>query len=121
MRRFIRFQTDLRAPDGRRRLGLFYSTCRLTESRELPNYAAELLEESLQWFNQNLTVPRLASREGRCVFWFRTDARELLEQVWPLVALMNEEGLFVHQRTTSRPGEIVYADDHQITAIPGKR
>ena len=121
MRRFIRFQTDLRAPHGRSPLGLFYSTCRLTESRELPDYAEELLEESLQWFNQNLPVPRLASREGRCLFWFRTDARELIEQVWTLVALMNEEGLYVHHRTTSRPGKIVYADDHQIAAIPGKR
>jgi hypothetical protein len=121
MRPFIRFQTDLRAPHNHCRLGLFYATCTLQQSHDLPDYAEELLEESLKWFNRNLTVPRLPSRKSRCVFWFRTDANELLRRVWPLVALMNEAGLYVHHRTTSRPGKIIYHDNHQIAAIPDRR
>jgi len=121
MHSFIRFQTDLCSPRNGSRLGLFHATCKLQESCSLPDYADELLEESLKWFNRNLQVPRLPSSQGRSLFWFRTDAEELLDKIWQLVALMNEEGLFVHHRTTSRPGMIVYFDDYQIAAIPTKR
>jgi hypothetical protein len=121
MRHFIRFQTDLRSPNHGFRLGLFHATAALEQHFDLPEYAHELLRESLDWFNRNLTAPRLPSWHGRCLFWFRTDADELLERMWPLVALLNQEGLFVHQCTTSRPGKIVYADQHQIAAVPGTR
>lgn len=121
MRRFIRFQTDLRLPHNGRPMGLFRATVALEEDFDLPDYAYELLIESLDWFNCNLKVPTLPSLSGRCVFWFRTDSDELLERVWTLVALLNEEGLYVHQRTTSRPGKIVYSDEYQVAAVSGKR
>ncbi len=121
MRRFIRFQTDLPSTCNDSRLGLFHATVALDEQFGLPSYADELLRESLNWFNDNLAAPRLPTRCGRCVFWFRTDAEPLLEHIWPLVALLNQEGLYVHQRTTSRPGMIVYADEYQVAAVPEKR
>ena len=121
MRRFIRFQTDLRSPHNGCRLGLFYASTALQERCELPEYSDELLQDALKWFNYNLKVPRLPSREGRPIFWFRTEAEECLAQIWNLVAIFNEEGLYVEHRTTRRPGQIVYADDHQIAAIPSKR
>lgn len=121
MQRFIRFQTDLRSPHNGRRLGLFYASTTLQEQYELPDYADEWLRESLRWFNVNLKVPRLPSRQGRPVFWFRTEAEDCLEQIWNLVAIFNAEGLYVEQLTTLRPGHIVYRDDQQIAAIPGKR
>jgi hypothetical protein len=121
MKRFIRFQTDLCLPHNGNRMGLFRATVALEEQFELPDYAYEMLNELLDWFNINLAVPRLPTQFGHCIFWFRTDSTELLERIWPIVALMNQEGLYVHQRTTSRPGKIVYCDEHQIAAVTGKR
>jgi hypothetical protein len=118
MRPYIRFQTNLRSPHNGSQMGLFHATCALEEQCELPDYAYELLQESLAWFNENLPAPRLSTQRSRCVFWFRTNADELLAQVWPIVALLNENGLYVHQRTTSRPGKIVYADEYQVAAVP---
>lgn len=121
MTRFVRFQTELRSPHTGCRLGLFYASTTLLERYEVPEYAGDLLRESLDWFNYHLTVPRLPSRKGRPIFWFRSEARKCLEQIWNMVAIFNEEGLYVEQRTTLRPGHIVYRDEHQIAAIPGKR
>jgi hypothetical protein len=121
MHRFIRFQTELRSPHTGRRLGVFYASTALQERYELPEYTGELLEDSLRWFNYHLKVPRLASRRGRPIFWFRTEAEECLARIWNLVAIFNEEGLYVEHRTTLRPGHIVYRDEYQIAAIPGKR
>ena len=121
MRRFIRFQTELRSTHKGSPLGVFCATVALEEQFDLPDYAQELLRESLDWFNSNLVAPRLPAQYARCVFWFRTEAEELLEHVWPLVALLNQEGLYVHQRTTSQPGKIVYFDEYQVAAVPGRR
>lgn len=121
MPRFIRFQTELRSPHHGCRLGLFYASTALQERYELPEHTDELLEDTLSWFNHNLKAPRLPSREGRPLFWFRTEAEECLQRIWNLVAIFNEEGLHVEQVTTLRPGQIVYRDEHQIAAIPGKR
>src|SRR5262245_27894601 len=100
MRPYIRFETELPLARNRARLGLFRSAGLLEDRLELPGYTQEWLSELLTWFDKHLVVPRLSSYRGKCVFWFRTDASKLLERVWELVALMNEEGLFVHQRTT---------------------
>jgi hypothetical protein len=102
-------------------MGLFHASVALEEEFALPNYAFELLQESLEWFRLNLTAPTLPSDSGRCVFWFRTDADQLLKLVWPLVDVFNQAGLYVHQRTTSSPGQIVYSDEFQVAAIPGRR
>jgi hypothetical protein len=121
MGRFVRFQTDLRLPHNGCRLGLFRSIGRLQATCTLPGYVDELLDESLDWFNRNLRVPRLKLHERRAIFWFRDEAAECIERIWILVTLLNEEGCHIHLSTTMRPGHIVYRDEHQVAAIPGKR
>ena len=121
MRPFIRFQTEVRSPLTGRPLGLYRASVTLRADFELPDYMDDLLEETLGWFNDNLNVPRLDSQRGRPIFWFRTEADECLEKIWNMVAIFNEEGLFVEHRTTLRPGHIIYHDDHQIAAIPDRR
>jgi hypothetical protein len=121
MRPYIRFESELPLARNRARLGLFRAAGILEDTTELPDYTQDLLRESLRWFNENLKVPRLGSYRGKAVFWFRTDAEELLKRVWELVALLNHEGLFVRYRTTSRPGQITYSDRFQIAAIPERK
>ncbi len=60
-------------------------------------------------------------RFGRPIFWFRADAEECLARIWNMIAIFNEEGLYVEHRTTLRPGHIVFRDEYQIAAIPDKR
>ena len=118
MRPYIRFETDLKLARKRARLGVFRAAGILEDTFDLPDYTQDILCESLKWFNDNLKVPHLPSHRGRSVFWFRTDANELLDRLWSLIAILDQEGLFVQQRTTSRPGRIMYSDSFQIAAIP---
>lgn len=121
MRPYIRFETELPLARNRARLGVFRAAGMLEDKIEMPDYTQELLRETLDWFNENLKVPPLSSYRGKSVFWFRTDADELLERVWELVALLKHEGMFVTPRTTSRPGQITYSDRFQIAAIPERK
>jgi hypothetical protein len=121
MARFIRFQTELPSHLSGCRLGLFVATGELRKRFDVPSYHDELLQETLDWFNENLRVPRLIWRYGRPIFWFRDDADECLGRIWSMITVFNEEGLYIEHLTTLRPGHIVYRDEHQIAAIPGKR
>jgi hypothetical protein len=76
------------------------------------------MEETCEWFNENLTVPRLKERHWRALFWFRTESSEMLTKVWPLVNLLNELDVYVHKLRTEIPGRIIYSDPHQVAAIP---
>jgi hypothetical protein len=121
MRRFLRFQTELRSPRTGRRLGLFRAIGELESVASWARWNEELLRESLRWFNHNLKVPRRNSHDLRSVFWFRHDASECLNQIWTLVAVLRDEGIWVDLYTCRRPGHIVYRDEHQVAAIPGRR
>ena len=117
---YVRFQTQLRCANTGRPAGLFVAAGRLEDSGRLAQRMRELLHEHLTWFNENLAVPSLGDRGWRCVFWFRSDATQLIGRMWDLVAILNEEGVSVKKRWTTDPGMIVYRDDFQIGAVPGR-
>jgi hypothetical protein len=41
--------------------------------------------------------------------------------MWELVVILQDEGVYVDVRRTTRPGQVVYCDDQQIAAIPFRR
>lgn len=115
---YIRFQTQLRCANTGRPAGLFLAAGCLEDSGRLAQSMLELLREHLTWFNDNLTVPSLGVRGWRCVFWFRSHATQFISRMWDLAAILNEEGVSVKKRWTTKPGMIVYRDDFQIGAVP---
>ncbi len=116
--RYVRFQTQLRGQETDAPLGVFVAAGQVEDLPEVAEYARALLEEYLWWFNRNLTVPCLNNRGSRSVFWFRSNARDFINRVWDLVAVLQEEGVFVQKLWTNSPGMIVYSDEYQIAAIP---
>jgi hypothetical protein len=121
MNAYIRFETSCRCAHSGRRLGVFRSAGRLEHREDLSDWTADQLEESLAWFNQNLIVPRRRLVERRGVFWFRSDAHQIVGRMWDLVAILRNEGVFMEVRRTSTPGMIVYEDEQQVAAIPHRR
>ena len=91
---------------------------RLEDSECLAQWMRELLREHLTWFNENLALPSLSDHGWRCVFWFRSDATQLIGRMWDLVAILKEEGVSVKKLWTTHPGMIVYQDQFQIGAVP---
>jgi hypothetical protein len=121
MRAYIRFESSRRCAHFKRPLGVFRAAGTVEEQSDLPGPTLELLRDSLRWFNCNLKVPRQSSVSRRGVFWFRSSAHDVVDRMWELVAILRDEGVHVDLRHTNRPGQIVYEDDQQVAAIPGRR
>ena len=102
-------------------MGVFRAAGVVTSWPQVPDYAREWLAESLYWFNDNLVVPHLEAADRRAIFWFRSRATTVVRRVWELVNVLREENVFVRLFTTTQPGRIIYADGHQVAAIPGRR
>lgn len=118
MNAYLRFQTPFRCQDTGRPSGLFQAAGRVEDLRELSAEMREQLEEQLAWFNRHLVVPTFGEHDWRALFWFRSEAGEMLERIWDLVAILREEDVQVRMVWTREPGRIVYSDKHQIGAVP---
>jgi len=121
MHSYIRFETQRRCARFRRRLGVFRIAGEVEDATNLPAVTAEWLHETLVWFNHNLTVPKYDRVDRRGIFWFRSEASDVINRMRELVVILQDEGVHVDVRRTTRPGQIVYHDEQQIAAVPSRR
>ena len=117
MATYVRFETPYRCETNGQPLGVFRAVPCLRERVSLTNWAQEMLDGSLDWFNEHLPVPESGEMDRRAIFWFHRPS-EIVREMWYLVWILREEGLHVKLRRTSIPGRIVYRDDFQVAAIP---
>ena len=121
MSTYLRFQSRLPCQRTQRPMGIFAAAGVVEELPELDVNIRDRLAESLTWFNRNLKVPPLSSNGWRCLFWFRSDARQFINRIWDLTTILNETGVYVKKLWTTDPGMIVYSDRYQIGAVPHSR
>ena len=115
---YIRFQTQLRCCTTGRSAGIFVAAGHIEDRTTTPELSRNRLREVLIWFNRNLAVPTLDESDWRSLFWFRSNSQSVISQLWELVHLLEDEGVFVTKVRTSQPGMIVYRDEHQVAAVP---
>jgi hypothetical protein len=97
-----------------------------TRSEAVPEVLRIAIREELDWFEDNLPVPRreafrVRSRkiwrpDGIC--WFVAEAREMIARTFVLAALLDDAGMPVRKVATRRPGTILYRDPWQVVAKP---
>lgn len=121
MSTYIRFQTSVNCLHTKRPLGVFRATGVLEDEGKIEEHFRDSVHETLQWYNKNLSVPRIGDKKRKCVFWFRADQQTVIAQLWHLVAILTEHQVDVRQLRTTDPGIIVYRDDFQVAAIPSRR
>ena len=121
MRRFVRFQTSMRASNSALKLGLFYSADKLLNSESLHYYWEALLRDMFDWFNRHLPAPRLRQHDPHIIFWFRAECHELICKMWRLAGVLKANGVDVELVHTTKPGRVFYEDSFQVAAIPWKR
>lgn len=112
---FLRFSIRERDDESHRQTGIFLAAGDL-EDREERCEGREEIREELDWFNENLPVPRLD--EPAAIFFFKADAVECTDRVWHLVRLIRDNGFEVVVQRHDRPGRIVYEDEYQIAVVP---
>ena len=111
----------MRCPLSRRPLGVFWSVSQLQDDNLVAPWCEDYLRESLDWFNENLAVPRRGSICWRCVFWFDRSSSEVIGRIWDLVNILRYHDVYIGVHQCRDPGKIVYRDSHQIAAIPSGR
>jgi hypothetical protein len=94
----------------------------LRDDGKLDHYASNLVTELFEWFNNNLPCPPFAAnrKSGQwtndAVAWFKDDAKDAINQMWRLVAILKEHDVQVRFVQTTVPGKIVYSDQYQVVA-----
>jgi hypothetical protein len=121
MSTYIRFQTNVQCPHMKRPLGVFHAAGVLQARGRIQEYFRDTINETLDWYDNNLVVPRIADRDQRCVFWFCADKQQIVANVWSLVAILVEHQVDIRRLRTTDPGMIVYRDAFQVAAIPNQR
>jgi hypothetical protein len=120
----IRFVIGSLDRDSGRRQGLFQAGDELLESQKMSVEDAERLQELYAWFKANLSVPNrfsLSTRphaKAQALSWFRDSAVEHIRSMRAYQRILETYGLSVETLRTSRPGYVVYEDEHQVVAYP---
>ena len=121
MSTYIRFQTSVLCPTTRRPLGVFCAAGEIADRELVDEHLGKTLEDTLQWFNEHLQVPRIPREYERCLFWFFAERQQVVRRLWDLVAILAEHHVQVRKIRTSDPGLIVYRDEFQVAAMPSRR
>lgn len=109
------------------REGFFDAAYRLKSSKETPKAVAATVSELLDWFERNLSTPKRLNRskskgfyrrDTKGISWFKPEAHEHISKAFALLEVLRDSGLHLEMMKTSRPGYVVYEDDHQIVAEP---
>jgi hypothetical protein len=121
---FIRLVIGHLDRDSGRRQGLFQAGAELLSSGRMNGGDAERLETAYAWFKANLAVPTRFSLSARphakaqALSWFRGTANEHIRLMREYQTILGAYGLSVETLRTSRPGYVVYGDEHQVVAYP---
>lgn len=109
---FLRFDTA-------RSVGIFHAAYDLLKLGALHEDERDALREYLDWYEVELPVPPWDSfRSGQAVCWFREDAGRMIQNLWPVAAVLREHGVPVRVKRTWKPGRVRYSDRWQVVALP---
>lgn len=121
---YIRFEIDEKDELSGRAKGVFIAMDTLLENGSLYEYEQEIEKEIYAWFKKNLKVPKVQSSKSgyhtrpRSISWFKSSATEHIDKMRQYAQILEAHDMAVKQLITERPGNIVYEDDHQVSAIP---
>ena len=111
----LRRDTESHSPQG-----VFQAAIELRDSGQLETYEEEWLERDLAWLRMHLHSPDCLRDDGnhRAISWFKPGARNAIDKVRGIVALLESRGITVRMITTVDAGTIVYEDGWQVVAKP---
>lgn len=115
---YIRFVTNRTHPESHQPQGVFNAAYELLKSGDVTPTEYEQLSEMLEWFEENLPIPRSSLITDRATFWFYTWARRPLRRMWELANLLRAHDVFVSVQTCERLGCCLYGDRYQVAAYP---
>lgn len=124
---YVRFVSAAPSENAYLADGLFTAAGWLRDHDCLEEYEIELVDETFEWFNENLPCPpfkkKLSTKAWteHAVAWFRDNAQDFIHRMWDFVTLLKEHGEPVRFIAMKYPGHVLYSDDFQIVAERPRR
>ncbi|WP_208350814.1 hypothetical protein [Pseudaestuariivita rosea] len=109
------------------RSGILTAAYELQHSSDLDQVTAERLEQLLEYFRSNVSVPERFNRtkskgyyrrNTKGLSWFKPDAHEPIAKAFELKSLLEENGLIIDIVRSDKVGYILYEDSVQVVAEP---
>jgi len=122
--RYVRFVTSTIDEDSGKRRGVFQAAADLVDANELSEHELDELEAIRKWFHQHLDAPdrfarsRKSNAAPKAISWYKGTAIEYVSRMHAMCRILNEHGIMTEMITSTRPGYIVFEDEHQIAAVP---
>ena len=116
--KYIRFAVGTDTDNIDTLTGIFTEARFLRDDNLLSNHEEELLQETYDWFNENLSSPPWSQNDWvYAVSWFNKDATNHINKMWKIANILKEYGKPVLMIKRDNPGKIVYQDEFQIVAV----
>ena len=124
---YLRFVLPRKNSDTGADDGVFEVAYDLQHEGELTPHERQELEGLLSWFGDELVIPTRFNRSKskghyrratKGISWLKSSATAHVAKMHRLAAILATQGHHVRVIKTSRPGYVVYEDDHQIVAEP---
>ena len=123
----LRFVLRLPHPDTGGAEGIFRAAYGLQRNPNTSSHDRNELDALLSWLEKNLAVPRRFNRSKSKGFyrrktagvsWLKSTASEHVGKMRELSAVLERNGIEVSELRTSRPGYLIFEDEHQVVAEP---
>jgi hypothetical protein len=127
MAMYLRFVEGAESHDSRWLTGVITAVRILRDEGRLDPYQIEIVDATFDWFNEHIPCPPFQSNldSGKwsedAVAWFLPEAKDAIQKMWDLVAILRDHDIPVRILRTEGPGLIVYRDQYQVVAETPKR
>lgn len=117
---FLRFVTTEIDEDSHLPKGVIIAAYSLLDSGDLNLQEWERLRVLMDWFEKNLPSPPDNFYAGRAIFWFRSEAKENIDRLWEVIAMLRENGCHIEVLKCRSLKNICFSDRFQVAAYPSE-
>jgi hypothetical protein len=118
--RFVRFVTTEIHTRSKRELGVFHAVRYIRDDGGLNRREERAANAVFAWLAAHLDAPppALLRKQPGAISWFRVEATEHIAMAERLTRILTARGVAVRRLDRVRPGRIIFADSHQVFALP---
>jgi hypothetical protein len=121
---YLRFITQFIDESNRTQTGFFNAMDFVTRHRLTRDEDEVKLKDLYAWFKTNLDAPpwfvspKGYRHETKALSWFKDSAKEHIGKVQEVMEVLERYDVKVERIWTKEPGQIVFEDEFQISAVP---
>ena len=121
---YLRFITQFINEVDKPETGVFNAMHFIWEHKFTQDEDESKLKELYTWFKSNLDAPPWFSypkgypHESKALSWFKDSAKEHILKMQHVMEILERYGVRVNRIWTREPGQIVFEDEFQISAVP---